>query len=50
MVKDFSGKIAKVWRKLLKAWTLGKEKKAIKLQHKMLKLQLKKNDRQDENK
>ena len=50
MVKDFSGKIAKVWRKLLKAWTLGKEKKAVKLQHKMLKLQLKKNDQQDENK
>lgn len=50
MVKDFSGKIAKVWKKLLKAWTLGKEKKAVKLQHKMLKLQLKKNGEQNENK
>ena len=47
MVQEFGDKIAKVWKKLLKAWTLGKEKKAVKLQHKMLKLQLKKNSRDD---
>lgn len=45
MVQAFSDKITKVWRKLLKAWTLGKTKKAVKLQHKMLKLQLKENSR-----
>ena len=47
MVQQISDKIAKVWKKLLKAWTLGKEKKAVKLQHKMLRLQLKKNSQDD---
>jgi hypothetical protein len=50
MVQNISDKIGKVWKKLLKAWTLGKEKKAVKLQHKMLKLQLKKNVQNNENK
>lgn len=50
MVQNISDKISKVWKKLLKAWTLGKEKKAVKLQHKMLKLQLKKNVQNNENK
>ena len=35
----------KLWWKLLKAWTKGKEKKAVKLQHKMLKEELKQKER-----
>ena len=42
MVKSLNDKIAKLWMKLLKAWTKGKEKKAVKLQHKLLEAELKK--------
>lgn len=41
MVKQIRDKIKKLTMKLLKAWTQGKEKKAIKLQHKILKDNLK---------
>lgn len=41
MVKQIKNKMQKTWAKLLKAWTKGKEEKAIKLQHKLLKQQLK---------
>ena len=41
MVKSLKDKMRKTYMKLLKAWTQGKEKKAIKLQHKMLKQELK---------
>jgi len=41
MVADINEKMKKVYKKLLKAWTQHKEKKAIKLQHKLLKLELK---------
>jgi hypothetical protein len=40
MVKSLNDKIAKLWMKLLKAWTRGKEKKAVKLQHKLLEAEL----------
>lgn len=40
MVKSLNDKIAKLWLKLLKAWAQGKEKKAVKLQHKMLEAEL----------
>ena len=42
MVADINEKMQKVHKKLLKAWTKHKEKKAIKLQHKLLKLELEK--------
>ena len=42
MVKMISDKMLKMRKKLLKAWTKGKEKKAIKLQHKILNHELKK--------
>jgi hypothetical protein len=41
VVKQLNQRMSKLWRKLLKAWTLGKEKKAIKLQHRLLKAELK---------
>jgi hypothetical protein len=43
MVAHIKDKLAKLTRKLLKAWTEGKEQKAIKLQHKILKENLKQN-------
>ena len=36
MTKNVADKMKKTWKKLLKAWTKGKEKKAVKLQHKLL--------------
>ena len=41
MVKTLKDKMQKTYMKLLKAWTQGKEKKAVKLQHKLLKQELK---------
>lgn len=41
MVQRFRDKMLKLRMKLLKAWTRGKEKKAVKLQHKMLLAELK---------
>lgn len=41
MVKKLKDKMKNLTMKLLKAWTQGKEKKAIKLQHKILKENLK---------
>ena len=43
MVRQLKDKLSKLTRKLLKAWTEGKEQKAIKLQHKILKENLKQN-------
>lgn len=40
MVKDFTEKLRKIWMKLLKAESMGKEKKAAKLERKLLKTQL----------
>lgn len=34
-------KMKKLWRKLLEAWVKRKNKKAVKLQHKLLKEELK---------
>ena len=45
MTTEITDKMKKLWKKLLKAWTQGKEKKAIKIQHKLLKEELKKNDK-----
>lgn len=42
MTKKIKNKMRKTYLKLLKAWTKGKENKAVKLQHKLLKQQLKK--------
>lgn len=36
--------MSRLWKKLLKAWTRGKEKKAVKLQHKLIKEELKRKD------
>lgn len=41
MVKQVKDKMKKLTMKLFKAWTEGKEKKAVKLQHKILKTTLK---------
>lgn len=41
MVKSVKNKILQLRMKLLKAWTRGKEKKAVKLQHKILEKTLK---------
>jgi dihydrodipicolinate synthase/N-acetylneuraminate lyase len=41
MVKQVKDKMKRLTMKLYKAWTEGKEKKAIKLQHKILKRSLK---------
>jgi hypothetical protein len=38
---NIKNKMLKLYKKLLKAWTQGKEKKAIKLQHKLLEQELK---------
>ena len=43
MVKKINDRIGRLWMKLLKAWTKGKEKKAVKLQHKLLKAELERN-------
>lgn len=43
MVKKINQKMSKIWLKLLKAWTKGKEKKAVKLQHKLLEAELERN-------
>lgn len=40
MVKTFKDRMLKMRMKLLKAWTRGKEKKAVKLQHKLLEAEL----------
>lgn len=40
MVKTFKDRMSKLRMKLLKAWTKGKEKKAVKLQHKILEAEL----------
>lgn len=40
MVKEIKNKMKKTYMKLLKAWSKGKEKKAIKLQHKLLEMEL----------
>jgi hypothetical protein len=40
MVKTFKNSILKLRMKLLKAWTRGKENKAVKLQHKLLEAEL----------
>ena len=40
MTTEITDKMKKLWKKLLKAWTQGKEKKAIKIQHKLLKEEL----------
>jgi hypothetical protein len=42
MTKKIKDKMSKLYRKLLKAWVEGKEKKAVKLQHKLLEKELKK--------
>lgn len=36
-------KMKKVWLKLLRAWTRDKHKKAVKLQHELLQMELEKN-------
>ena len=41
MGEKLKEKMRKTYLKLLKAWTKGKEKKAIKLQHKLLRQELK---------
>lgn len=41
MVKQVKDKMKKLTMKLYKAWTEDKEKKAVKLQHKILKKTLK---------
>lgn len=41
MANTILNKMKKTYIKLLKAWVKGKEKKAIKLQHKMVKLEFK---------
>lgn len=41
LVKTFKDRMLKMRMKLLKAWTRGKEKKAVKLQHKLLEAELK---------
>lgn len=41
MGRKIKNKMRKTYLKLLKAWTKGNEKKAIKLQHKLLEQQLK---------
>ena len=40
LIKDFAEKLNKIWKKLLRAEALGKEKKAAKLEHKLLRTQL----------
>ena len=40
LIKDFAEKLKRIWKKLLKAEALGKEKKAAKLEHKLLRTQL----------
>jgi hypothetical protein len=52
MTKDFTKRMQRTWQRLLKAWSRGKSKKAVRLQHRLLRLQLKKNsqDHQKERK
>jgi hypothetical protein len=45
LVAELSKKMKKLWRKLLKAWTQGKERKAVKLQHKLLNEELKQKEK-----
>lgn len=41
MTKKIKNKMLKIYKKLLKAWTKGKTKKAVKLQHLLLEEELK---------
>jgi len=40
MVEKIKNEMKKTYMKLLKAWTKGKEKKAIKLQRKLLQMEI----------